>query len=431
MPRQLSARRLIGETSVNEQLTFILPEDLDRAKLKDIYDELYPVYEEILQSLHQQIRQLLEANGNFFTIKGRVKRFDTYFDKLIKISRHEHVSDTAAVTDILGLRIVCPFLEDLKMVENLIKTQFKVVEMDRKGSRYSIGEFGYDSVHFLIRIDPIYRRRDLPYTSGVCEVQLRTILQDAWAEVEHELIYKSDINLPNESIRRKLASLNATLTLSDLIFQEIRDYQKEIRERDKKRRQSLEVRLADTPDLYEDTVLPRENGQSSAYAEDVNAIIGEDNLEKALLAALTAHSGGQLKSAVEIYSSILRLKIRDSVRSLVYNHRGMAYFALSDYPRAIRDFSKSISYDPQNTRCYNNRALTFRVLKRFDRSLEDYDRSISINPCQMDGFWGRAQTLYEMKLYTQALSDCEKVLGIQADFAPAQSLIKRLNKMIF
>ena len=54
-------------------------------------------------------------------------------------------------------------------------------------------------------------------------------MQDAWAEVEHELVYKSDITLPNQSIRRKLASLNATLTLSDLIFQEIRDYQKEIR----------------------------------------------------------------------------------------------------------------------------------------------------------------------------------------------------------
>jgi putative GTP pyrophosphokinase len=38
-------------------------------------------------------------------------------------------------------------------------------------------------------------------------VQLRTILQDAWAEVEHELIYKSDIKLPNASIRRKLAAL--------------------------------------------------------------------------------------------------------------------------------------------------------------------------------------------------------------------------------
>jgi len=416
---------------MNDQLTFILPEDLDRGKLKGIYEDLYPVYDEILQSLNVQVRSVLKAGGSFSTIKCRVKRFETYFDKLIKMSHHDQGSDAAVITDLLGLRIVCPFLEDLKVVENLIKTNFNVVEIERKGLRRPVGEFGYDSVHFLIRIDPIYRKRELPYTASVCEVQLRTILQDAWAEVEHELIYKSDITLPNESIRRKLASLNATLTLSDLIFQEIRDYQKEIRERDRKRRQSLEVRLSETPGIGQDLPVLPDSGIAPVEPIDIDSIMGEANLEKALLAALTAHSGGQLENAVAIYTSILRLKIKDKVRSLVYNHRGMAYFALSDYVRAIRDFTNSIRYDPENMRCYNNRALTFRVVKRYNRSLEDYDRSVTLNPCLIDGFWGRAQTAYEMKLYSQALSDCEKALSIQNDFAPAQSLIKRLNKLIF
>lgn len=415
---------------MNDQLTFLLPQDLDRGKLKTIYEDIYSAYDEILQSLHQQVQQVLEANGCTFATKYRVKRFEAYFDKLIKMSRHDQGGE-AAITDMLGLRIICPFLEDLEVVEHLIKSNFNVVELERKGSRYSVGEFGYDSVHFLIRIDPIYRKRDLPYTASVCEVQLRTILQDAWAEVEHELIYKSDITLPNASIRRKLASLNATLTLSDLIFQEIRDYQKEIRERDRKRRQSLEVKLVAQSSIDPDLSIDPSPDKQGVIPVDIDSIMGEANLEKALLAALTAHSGGQLEGAVEIYTSILRLKIKDSVRSLVYNHRGMAYFGLSDYPRAVRDFTKSVSYDPKNVRGYNNRALSFRVLKRYDQSLADYDRSINLNPCLIDGFWGRAQTLYEMKLYSQSLSDCEKVLSIQSDFAPAQSLIKRLNKLIF
>ena len=416
---------------MNDQLAFILPEELDRSRLKAIYEDLYPVYEEILQSQDEQVRSVLAAHGASFTVKHRVKRFEAYFDKLVKMSRHEQGSDAAAITDILGLRIVCPFLEDLDVVEKLIKSNFNVVELERKGLRHSIGEFGYDAVHFLIRIDPIYRRVELPFTAHVCEVQLRTTLQDAWAEVEHELIYKSDITMPNASIRRKLASLNATLTLSDLIFQEIRDYQKEIRERDRKRRQSLDVKLTAGPAINPDLQFLPENGLEPALVCDVDSIMGEANLEKALMAALTAHSGGQLDNAIEIYTSILRLKIRDAVRSLIYNHRGMAFFALGDYLRAIRDFSKSLSYDPANVRCYNNRALTFRVLKRYERSLEDYDSAIAISPSQIDSFWGRAQTLYEMKLYTQALADCEKVLSIESDFAPAQSLIKRLNKLIF
>lgn len=415
---------------MQEQLTFILPEDLDRAKLKAVYDELYSAYDEILNSLYLQVRSLLEEHGRFPTIKCRVKRFDAYFDKLVKISRQDQQGAAPVITDILGLRIICPFLEDLEIIENLIKTHFKVVELDRKGLKHAVGEFGYDSVHFLLRIDPIYRKHELPHTSEVCEVQLRTILQDAWAEVEHELIYKSDITLPIESVKRKLAALNATLTLSDLIFQELRDYQKDIREQDRRRRQSLEAKLAAAPNIDKDLGVSGETKPSVAQG-DVELIVGEVNLEKALLAALDAHSNGHLENAVEIYTSILHLKIKDSIRSLVYNHRGMAYFALSDYLRAIRDFSRSINYDAANVRCYNNRALTFRVLKRHDRSLEDYDRSIALNPCQIDAFWGRAQTLYEMKLYSQSLADCEKALSLQSDFAPAQSLIRRLNKLIF
>jgi putative GTP pyrophosphokinase len=416
---------------MHDQLTFIVPEDLDRGKFKSIYEELHPVYDEILQSIHQQVRAVLESRGSLPTIKYRVKRFDAYFNKLIKMSRPDQSGGAAVITDLLGLRIVCPFLEDLESTERLIKASFHVVELERKGLHHSVGEFGYDSVHFLIKIDPIYRKRELPFTSDVCEVQLRTILQDAWAEVEHELIYKSDITLPNESIRRKLAALNATLTLSDSIFQEIRDYQKEIRQRDHKRRSSLEVKLAEAPGIDAALPLADENGDDPMIQADVDSIIAQGNLEKALLAALAAHSGGRLGDAVQIYSSILKLKIKDSVRSLVYNHRGMAHFGLSNYLFAIRDFTKSISYDPANVRCCNNRALTFRVLKRYDRSLEDYDHSIAINPSQTDGFWGRAQTFYEMKLFTQALSDCEKVLSIQGDFEPAQMLVKRLRKLIF
>lgn len=56
---------------MNDQLTFILPDDLDRGKLKTIYEDLYPAYDEILQSLHLQVRTALEADGSFPTIKYR------------------------------------------------------------------------------------------------------------------------------------------------------------------------------------------------------------------------------------------------------------------------------------------------------------------------------------------------------------------------
>jgi len=417
---------------MNDQMDFLTSENLDRDKLKNIYEELSPAYEQLLHSVYLKVRDILDTHGIFPTINYRVKRFEAYYDKLIKMSRLGKNIGSTAITDILGLRIICPFLEDLEAIESLIKTNFHVIELDRKGAQHSIKEFGYKSVHFLVKIDPLQSEQEMPYTSAdVCEVQLRTILQEAWAEVEHELIYKSDITLPIESIRRKLASLNAMLTLSDLIFQEIRDYQKEIRERDRRRRQSLEIKLAAVPNIAREPSFPSEQEKISLMSREIDFIIGEASLEKALFAALEAHSMGRLEEAIKIYTSILRLKVQNKIRSLVYNHRGMAYFGLAAYQNAIGDFSRSIHYDPENARCYNNRGLTFRVLRRYERSLEDYDRSVSVDPCQIDGFWGRAQTLYEMKLYSQALADCKKVLSIQSDFMPAQLLIKRLHKIIF
>ncbi|BCR03865.1 (p)ppGpp synthetase [Desulfuromonas versatilis] len=404
------------------------PGSLDRQRLKSIYESLRPAYEAALQAVLREIRACLERHGHSPNIKYRVKRFENYFEKL---GRFDQGGKPQALSDLLGLRIICPFLEDLETVEGLLVKNFEVVELERKGARHSFREFGYDSVHLLIRLDRELLGETLPHSAAVAEVQLRTILQDAWAEVEHELIYKSDISLPNESVKRKLASLNATLTLSDLIFQEIRDYQREIRDRDRKRRQSLEAKLGAPFCISMPGAEPAGDQGQAAVSLELGSRLGQHKLERAMLAALDAHSRGELGQAVQLYTQILRLKLADPIRALVYNHRGMAHFARSDYRRAIRDFSRAIDFDAKNTRCYNNRALTFRVLKRFDRSLADYDRSLAIKSSQLDALWGRAQTCYEMKLFTQALADCEKALALQADFAPAQALVRRIGSQVF
>jgi putative GTP pyrophosphokinase len=178
------------------------------------------------------------------------------------------------------------------------------------------------------------------------------------------------------------------------------------------------------------TLCPSVSGAGDVPLE-FGSLTGQRKLEKLMLDSLDAHSRGELERAVELYGHILRLKLAESVRSLVYNHRGMAHFGLSDYTQAIRDFSRAIFFDGSNVRCYNNRALAFRVLKSLDKSLTDYDRSLAINPSQVDGYWGRAQTCYAMQLFSQALADCESALAIQPDFQPAHSLIARINSQVF
>jgi putative GTP pyrophosphokinase len=248
-------------------------------------------------------------------------------------------------------------------------------------------------------------------------------LQDAWAEVEHELVYKSDISLPNQSVRRKLASLNATLTLSDLIFQEIRDYQKEIRRHGSKRRAIVERESQDQSLI---AISHPTTQNPPATMGSLPSTMGND-LEKTMLRALEAHSNHELENAIVLYDQLLGMKLDRKIRGLVYNHRGMAYFALGQHQRALKDFSSAINYDKESERGYANRGLCYRVLKRYEKALQDFNQALTINPHRPESYFGRAQTYFDMQQFDRAIDDCEKALGVHSGYQPARELIKILQ----
>lgn len=395
----------------------------ERNTAKALYEQQLPAYRSSLQQLAQEMRLILEQQGLTPAIKYRVKSFEAYFDKLRKLNGVKTRNRNATVDDFFGMRIVCPFLEDIETISSLIAARFEVLETERKANQHSFREFGYDSLHLAIRIETQQTGRLIPGVRKVCEIQLRTILQDAWAEVEHELVYKSDISLPNQSVRRKLASLNATLTLSDLIFQEIRDYQKEIRRHGSKRRAIVEREALDQEFI---AISHPTTTNPPARMGPVPSSMG-NHLEKTMLRALEAHSNHELENAIGLYDQLLSMQLDRKIRGLVYNHRGMAYFAMGHHQRALKDFSNAINYDPESDRGYANRGLCYRVLKRFEKALQDFDQTLKINPNRPESYFGRAQTFYDMQQFDQALDDCKKALGIHSGYQPARELIKILQ----
>ncbi len=389
----------------------------ERQRLHILYDRYRPEYEKKLHRIHRKIRKLLINSEINFTIKYRLKMFDSYFEKLIRLRNMNE--DPIELSDFIGIRIICPFLEDLDEIEGLISGEFNVVEIERKGEKNSFREFSYDSIHLLIDIP----RRDIPasmpYVRDVCEIQLRTILQEAWAEVEHELIYKANFSLLNASIKRKLASLNASLTLSDIIFQEIRDYQKEI----EGRREKCNERFLEKA-IGSDNANGRqyEIREQQTPVEDQTSIKPKSKLEKRLFEALEQHSKKEYKEALETYSEILRMRPKPHVRGIVYNHRGMVYFVRSRYRQSIKDFNRAIKHDPKNVRAYNHRGLAFRMLQEYHHALSDFNQSLNLDPYQAETYHLRALTYVDIHDYSEALENCEKALEVQSDFEPAVHL---------
>ena len=195
--------------------------------LEKAYTESADSFERALYEFSRRLRKLLDAQQIKATVRHRVKCFQSYYEKIQLRRKEVSSAERLFISDVLGIRIVCPFLDDLEAVEQLLSGDFDVQEKEEKGAKFSFKEFGYDSLHLLAVLPQDIAESFHLNDALVVEIQLRTILQDAWAEVEHELVYKSHLSSFDLSLRRKLAALNANLSLADMIFHEIRVYQRE------------------------------------------------------------------------------------------------------------------------------------------------------------------------------------------------------------
>ena len=132
----------------------------DRAALKIAYEANKPAYALLLSELETRIRSALEKDSLWPIIKGRVKSFNSWYEKRIRLLRNAKIAgrEPIPITDIVALRVVCPFLGDLTMAESSICASFKVLDVERKGSERSFREFGYESIHLLIDLPGGFER---------------------------------------------------------------------------------------------------------------------------------------------------------------------------------------------------------------------------------------------------------------------------------
>ncbi|MCL2473103.1 MAG: tetratricopeptide repeat protein [Treponema sp.] len=428
----------------------------DREALHEEYNLHFSSRSMVVHALETRIEEFIDVLPSHPRIKGRVKTFESFFRKCIRLLKDDlpvsggnenHGSASGGqkqaeaifshITDMIGLRIICPFLEDLAVVEELLKEKFNVIEVERKGGDHTYREFGYESIHVLIAIPEdilekipadIQKKMKL-YCDNIAEIQIRTILQHAWAEVEHELVYKAEFSPFDNPMKRKLAAVNATLSLADIIFQEVRSYQRELNGELGKRRDSFfkkieestdavlfmdEKSLADTdPSLLEES--------SAQVLPDSTIPVPNVSIDDLLLNALYAHNKNQISKAIAMYTQILELEVDVTISSLIYKHRGMAYFARSHYKEAIADFSKSLELDPKSYKSAYYKGVVCSVLQNYSEAVDAFNLALEINPYQPYCLYRRGQAYYHLEDYPQALGDCEAALALES-FEAARKL---------
>ncbi|MFC6882508.1 MULTISPECIES: GTP pyrophosphokinase [Actinomadura] len=152
------------------------------------------------------------------SISSRVKERSSFVEK---IERKAYRQPQNEIEDCVGFRIVCLFLADLKRLDDLIHQNFKVLRSENKieGSVDDSSEFGYMSHHYICGLPERYsgpRYDDLKEI--VFEVQCRTILMDAWANVSHYLDYKGEASIPSH-LKRDFHALSGLFYVADKHFQ--------------------------------------------------------------------------------------------------------------------------------------------------------------------------------------------------------------------
>jgi putative GTP pyrophosphokinase len=396
---------------------------------RNILKEHYEKYAEIRALLTRDLKEYLEEAFRDMpsqpTIKGRSKDFVSFFKKYLHILKNAG-AEPPTITDLIGIRVVCPFIEDLAVAEDILKKSFTVLELERKGGNYSFKEFGYESTHLLVKIPGEFIKKRGACNCDVAEIQIRTILQDAWAEVEHELVYKAEFTPFDDSMKRKLAAVNASLSLADIVFQEIRTYQRQLNEELGKRRDSFFKKIEESTDA----LLFSEERDEEMFRPSAAEVSKNDSIDEMLLNALYAHNKNQFSDAIRFYSRILEMNPDNTVRSLIHKHRGMAYFAQSKYTDAIDDFTLSLELDPKSYKAAYYRGVVRAVLQQYPEAVDDFTLSLTINPYQYFCLYRRGQAYYHMEDYPQALADCESTLVLEPEFTPAQKFRELLLKKL-
>jgi len=206
--------------------------ELEKQAFRNFYDSHRQLLEEAknayISLIGVQIRQ--SEIGEMTKIEGRVKERDECIKKFhrkyqAKLEMDEQPYEIKDfISDLVGIRIVCLYEDQIALVSEVLQQHFRLIEVTDKISAVESTEdsFGYKGLHMDLAPDGelLSQTRFQPFEDFRFEVQIRSLIQDAWSVLDHKIKYKKSI--PND-LKRRINVLSALFELADREFKEIRN----------------------------------------------------------------------------------------------------------------------------------------------------------------------------------------------------------------
>jgi ppGpp synthetase/RelA/SpoT-type nucleotidyltranferase len=208
---------------------FLIDENIDWNELEKIYDD-YSMYRKSYETQANLIANILREHKKVHSVKTRVKDENHLIEKIIRKTearRNKYGKDfnftvenyREEITDLVGIRVIHIFKEDWEEIHDFITKMWNVKEIVaniRKGDNTKTFEelgievcsrlSGYRSVHYLIESYPTTEK-------VITEVQVRTIFEEGYGEIDHQLRYS--LNEIPEILEQNLMLLNRIAGSSD------------------------------------------------------------------------------------------------------------------------------------------------------------------------------------------------------------------------
>jgi len=197
-----------------------------------VYERMHQQYVGGARKLESLINELIgeEEGINYLTATARAKDPESFLAKAAKPhpddpNRPKYDEPLEQITDLVAARVITFLVEAVERVCEVIEEEFEVVEHTDMGAHTRAqGVFGYASKHYLVRLNA--HRRELPEYAVLknltMEIQVRTAVQHAWAEFEHDIRYKLDIPPDRKpEFDRRFLLAAALMELVDNEFTEI------------------------------------------------------------------------------------------------------------------------------------------------------------------------------------------------------------------
>jgi ppGpp synthetase/RelA/SpoT-type nucleotidyltranferase len=301
-----------------------------RSDATSAYAGVRDKYENFATTIRQLLETCLEGIA-IHTIEARAKDVSSFAEKAARPERDnqncpEYPVPLRDIADLAAARIITYFPKTLQQAETIIEEEFDVLERHDKSSGFETsGRLGYQSIHFLVRLrdSRIKLREYATYKDLVAEIQLRTILQHAWAEMEHDIQYKSPEQIPTE-LRRRFAALAGLIEIADREFQAIQDA-------DSTLRSEIKASLLEESTLEHGPELSKEGVAANAETGGVEPIAQDEEVR-------TAARVGDYEHAIQRYDRLIEGEPNQFAH---YLGRAKAKFLGGDRSSALADIEEA------------------------------------------------------------------------------------------